>query len=146
MQDAFQLKMFIFQVKNRCLRTGDKSHAVYGKPEEAPGIKTFLDIWKHPFNPTYTSVQTPQIKSLPSKGYALVEEELASRELDEDILSKENAILEIIGKVDENDNQQDANNNETTLNKRRSKNTLNMELPPSSQCGLAITTVAYKND
>lgn len=97
-------------------------------------------------NPTYTSVETPQIKSLPSKGYALVEEELASRELDEEILSKENEILEIIGQVDENLNYQDSNNNESSVNKRRSKNTLNIDLPPSSQCGLAITTVAYKND
>lgn len=109
-----------------------------------------MDFWKHPLNPSYTSVKTPEMKSLPSKGYALVEEELASRELDEEILKKENEILETIGKLDENLNYQDSNNNistESSLIKRRNKNTLNeIQLPPSSQCGLAITTVAYKND
>lgn len=136
-------------MKNRCLRTGDKSHPKYGNPEEAPPTTTLFDMWKHPLNPTYTSTQYPEIKSLPSKGYALVEEELASRELDEEILSKENEFLEIIGQVDENLNYKDDNNNESESVKRRTKNNLNVdsiELPPSSQCGLAVSTVAYKSD
>lgn len=101
-------------------------------------------MWKHPLNPTYTSTEYPQIKTLPAKGYALVEEELATRELDEEILSKENEILETI--IDKN--LDDNNNNETEQNaKRRAKNTLNaIELPPSSQCGLAVSIVAYKSE
>lgn len=104
-------------------------------------------MWKHPLNPSYTSSHCPEVKNLPSKGYALVEEELASRELDEDILSKENKILETFNKNDENFNSYDDNNNESVM--RRTKNTLNaddIELPPSSQCGLAVSTVAYKSE
>lgn len=141
-------RKFHQKVKNRCLRTGDKSHPIYGNPEEAPETKVFMDFVKHPLNPSYTSTQTPGLKTLPAKGYALVEEELASRELDEEILSKENEILESLAKVDECN--QDANNNNETdakLVNRRSKNTLNeIAFPPSSQCGLAIATVAYKTD
>lgn len=108
-----------------------------------------MDFWKHPLNPSYTSVETPQIKSLPAKGYALVAEELAKRELDEEVLKRENEILETLTKVDENLNYRDSNNNDTeemtNVLLRRNKNSLN-ELPPSSQCGLAIATIAYKND
>jgi tRNA splicing endonuclease len=122
---------------------------VYGEPDKAPETKVFMDVWKHPLNPSYTSVQVPQIKMLPSKGYALVEEELAKRELDEEILKKENEIL--IKKL--GDDERDANNNNNISSAesvmRRNKNKLNVddiELPPSSQCGLAITSVAYKSD
>lgn len=134
-------------MKNRCLRTGDKSHPVYGNPDEAPAITTLFNMWRHPSNPTYNSTHWPEVKYLPSKGYALVEEELASRELDEEILSKENKYLETISKVDENLNYQDDNNNESV--RRRTKNTLNVDannLPPSSQCGLAVSTVAYESE
>lgn len=132
-------------MKNRCLRTGDLSHPKYGNPEMAPETKTLLNVWKHPLNPSFTSVEYPEMKMLPSKGYALVEDELAKRELDDTILSKENEILEqtITTEV------ADANNNTSGVVKRNNKNTLNaddIELPPSSQCGLAIATVAYKLD
>lgn len=110
-----------------------------------------MNTWHHPINPSFTSVETPDMKSLPAKGYALVEEELASRELDEEILKKENELLEIIGKADENQNFPDDNNNltDSKLVRRRSKNTLNLneiELPPSSYCGLAVASVSYKNE
>lgn len=70
------------------------SHEKYGAPESAPEITTLFKMWHHPLNPTYTSVQTPKLKTLPQFGYALVEEELCKRELDDDILSKENEILQ----------------------------------------------------
>jgi hypothetical protein len=125
------------------------SHEKYGNPELAPETKTFYNTWKHPLNPSYTSTFVPKVKMLPAKGYALVEEELASRELDEEILSKENKILEQNIGLDENRNFRDANNNSDTLTKRN-KNSLNLmndiELPPSNQCGLAVTSAAYKAD
>lgn len=117
------------------------SHEKYGNSELAPETKTIFNVWKHPLNPTFTSVEYPQMKSLPDKGYALVEEELASRELDEAILEKENEILEkTIDVLDANNN-----NTDSTLTKRN-KNSLNIELPPSTQCGLAVATVTYKFD
>lgn len=70
------------------------SHEIYGAPESAPATKTLFNILHHPINPSYTSVQTPKLKMLPQYGYALVEEELSKRELDDDILSKENEILQ----------------------------------------------------
>jgi hypothetical protein len=125
------------------------SHHTYGNPELAPETKTLWNTYKHPLNPSYTSAFVPEVKMLPAKGYALVEEELASRELDEEILSKENAILEQHLVVDENLNYKDANNNTSTVTKRN-KNSLNIngtiEVPPSNQCGLAVSDVAYKSD
>lgn len=123
-------------------------------------------------NPTYTSVQVPRPKTLPSDGYALCEQELAKRELDDDILSKENEILtkrmqieeekiktnspiaqkklnnEAKNDKDENSNYMDSNNNISSLI-RRKKTDLNVddvELPPSSLCGLATTSVTYTLD
>lgn len=69
------------------------SHQKYGVPEAAPATVTLGNVWHHPLNPTYTSVQVPKLKMLPKYGYALVEEELPKRELDDDILSKENEML-----------------------------------------------------
>ncbi|KAG5669862.1 hypothetical protein PVAND_000153 [Polypedilum vanderplanki] len=137
-------------VKNRCLRTGDMSHQKYGNPEFAPEIKTLWNTYKHPLNPSYTSAYCPEVKTLPAKGYALVEEELASRELDEEILSKENEILEKVMATDENQNSfKDPNNNASSVIKRN-KNSLNIvngiELPPSNNCGLAVSEVIYKSD
>ena len=63
-------------------------------PEAAPATTTLFNMLHHPLNPSYTSVQTPKLKMLPQYGYALVEEELSKRELDDDILSKENEILQ----------------------------------------------------
>lgn len=124
------------------------SHPKYGNPEKAPETTTLFNILKHPLNPTYNSVESPAIKNLPSLGYALVQEELSSRELDEEILSKENEILEKIAvNKDENLNYQDANNNSDMTLTKRTKNKLNVdeiELPPSTHCGLATTTVPYE--
>ncbi|CAG9806417.1 unnamed protein product [Chironomus riparius] len=134
-------------VKNRCLRTGDMSHEKYGNPEKAPKTTTLFSIWHHPINPSYNSVEKPEIKNLPGMGYALVQEELASREVDEEILSKENEILEkIASSTDENLNYQDSNNNTDSLLTKRNKNKLNINdvyEVPSIQCGLAYTTVPY---
>lgn len=70
------------------------SHQKYGVPEAAPATTTLGGILHHPLNPSYTTVQKPKLKTLPSYGYALVEEELSKRELDDEILSKENVILQ----------------------------------------------------
>ncbi|CRL05274.1 CLUMA_CG018174, isoform A [Clunio marinus] len=107
-------------VKNRCLRTGDRSHQQYGVPEAAPKTKTFLNIWRHPSNPTYTSVQKPKIKMLPKYGYALVEEELPKRELDDEILAKQNEILQQRLMAEEKD--LNVNSNSTALKKRTTGN------------------------
>lgn len=125
------------------------SHPKYGNPEKAPKTKTLWNIWRHPSNPTYTSVESPEIKNLPSFGYALVEEELPSRELDEEILSKENEILEkITTSIDENSNFADSNNNTDSTLTKRNKNKLNIDDAqfPSGQCGLAIKTITYSSD
>lgn len=119
------------------------SHEQYGVPEAAPPTTTLGGVWHHPLNPTYTTMQKPKLKMLPSYGYALVEEELSKRELDDEILSKENEILQqrlmnddaghkaeckIIKRkldqnhnsidedsiVDENSNYMDENNNNTS--------------------------------
>ncbi|CAO1433737.1 unnamed protein product [Diamesa tonsa] len=81
-------------VRNRVLRTGDKSHHTYGIKEAAPAVKTLFNICVHPLNPTYSSVDLPKPKSLPKNGYALIEAELPKRELDDKILAVENEILQ----------------------------------------------------
>lgn len=81
-------------VKNRVLRTGDKSHKVYGTDEGRRAFKTLFNIWKHPSNPTYNSLFAPKPKIINSDGYALIPDELAKSEMDEDLLSKENDQLE----------------------------------------------------
>lgn len=70
------------------------SHHTHGLPEAAPATKTIFNTWHHPLNPSYTTVQKVELKMLPKYGYALVEEELPTRELDDEILSKENEILQ----------------------------------------------------
>uniref|UniRef100_A0A182MAQ2 Fatty acid desaturase domain-containing protein n=1 Tax=Anopheles culicifacies TaxID=139723 RepID=A0A182MAQ2_9DIPT len=77
-------------VKNRVMRTGDKSHHTYGTDEGRSAFTTLWNIWKHPSNPTYNSIHTPKPKILQSDGYALIPDELKQSERDEDILSKEN--------------------------------------------------------
>lgn len=81
-------------VKNRVLRTGDDSHGVYGNEEGRSAFKTLFNIWKHPLNPTYTSIYAPKPKIIESNGYALIQEELSKNEQDEEILSKENEVME----------------------------------------------------
>lgn len=81
-------------VKNRVYRTGDKSHKVYGTDEGRRAITTLFNIWKHPSNPTYTSLFAPKPKIINSEGYALIPDELAKNEMDEDLLSKENEQME----------------------------------------------------
>ncbi|XP_055594368.1 delta(9)-fatty-acid desaturase fat-7-like [Uranotaenia lowii] len=76
-------------VKNRVLRTGDKSHHTYGTDEGRSAFTTLWNIWKHPSNPTYNSIYTPKPKIIQSDGYALIEDELKKSEMDEDILQKE---------------------------------------------------------
>lgn len=146
----------IFQVKNRALRTGDFSHHTYGLPEAAPATKTIGDFWHHPLNPTYTSVEKPKIKMLPKYGYALVEEELSKRELDDEILSKENEIMQqrldddsskTKGNMeaDMNSNYLDTNNNSVS---KRNKSSLNVGdgLMVESCPGLATIATNYKLD
>lgn len=102
------------------------------------------------------------MKMLPKHGYALVEEELPRRELDDDILSKENEILQQQLKTDDNvlelnsskakkdfnfNYLDDNNNNNTTNTKYRNKSALNVEMPMLNSCpGLATSTVTYKLD
>lgn len=81
-------------VKNRVLRTGDQSHKVYGTDEGRRAIKTLFNIWKHPSNPTYNSLFSPKPKIINGNGYALIPDELAKSEMDEDLLSRENEKLE----------------------------------------------------
>lgn len=81
-------------VKNRVLRTGDKSHKVYGTDEGRRAFKTLFNIWRHPSNPTYNSLFSPKPKIINGDGYALIPDELAKSEMDEDLLSKENEQLE----------------------------------------------------
>lgn len=94
---------------------------------------------------------------LPQYGYALVEEELSKRELDDEILSKENEILQQRFKEEElnnnsedkdrhengdvNSNHLDTNNNTV---KKRNKSALNLEV--ESCPGLAMSAVTYKMD
>jgi hypothetical protein len=149
---------------------------MYGVPEAAPPTTTPGNFWHHPLNPFYTSTQVPEVKMLPKYGYALVEEELPKRELDDEILSKENEILQqrlmtddaVLkattpkakrklnavdddGEHDLNSNYMDTNNNEmssATLKQRKSALNVNdTELSPSSVCpGLATSAVTYKLD
>lgn len=107
---------------------------------------------------------------LPKYGYALVEEELNKRELDDEILSKENIILHQrmmtddavlkasspkakrkLSDTDLNSNYMDANNNANSSSiKQRNKSALNVDdskLPSTSNCpGLAMSAVTYKLD
>lgn len=108
---------------------------------------------------------------LPKYGYALVEDELPRRELDDEILAKENVILQQrlmlddavlkagsprvkrkqnVGEPDLNSNYMDMNNNSNTINsssKKRNKSSLNVEVQASSTCpGLATSAVSYKLD
>lgn len=94
---------------------------------------------------------------LPKYGYALVEEELSKRELDDEILSKENEIMQqrldndsskTKGNVeaDMNSNYLDANNNNSVS--KRSKSSLNVGdgLMVESCPGLATIATNYKLD
>lgn len=81
-------------IKNRSMRTGDGSHKVYGTDEGRRAFTTLFNIWKHPSNPTYNSIFSPKPKIINSEGYALIEDELSKNELDEDLLSRENEVLE----------------------------------------------------
>lgn len=106
-------------------------------------------------NPFYTTTQVPKLKMLPKYGYALVEEELSKRELDDEILSKENEILQQLMnddaihkvnsptakrklhmhdgdgiEIDLNANYMDANNNNSPSAasvKQRNKSALNVD-------------------
>ncbi|GAB0093133.1 Acyl-CoA desaturase [Sergentomyia squamirostris] len=81
-------------VKNRVLRTGDGSHHKHGNEIDRRAVKTFHNWWRHPLNPSYTSLYFPQPKSLKSNGYALISDELDKSELDEARLERENDDLE----------------------------------------------------
>lgn len=141
------------------MKTGDKSHHIYGTQEGKSQFKTLWNIWRHPLNPTYTSWHNPKPKLLKSDGYALAESELTTEELDDKFLSQENAELEktylkksddnLMNKLEqlagdensnylknqseENNNNDDNNNN---LVKRNNKSQLNVnEL--ANECMLA---------
>ena len=81
-------------VKNRVLRTGDGSHKAYGSEEGRRAFTKLFNIWKHPSNPTYNSLFSPKPKIINSNGYALEQKELDKKEIDEDLLSRENAEME----------------------------------------------------
>lgn len=81
-------------IKNRCMRTGDESHKVHGTNEGRRAFTTLFNIWEHPSNPTYNSIFSPKPKIINASGYALIPDELSKNELDEELLSKENEILE----------------------------------------------------
>jgi len=130
------------------LRTGDKSHEKYGAPEAAPAVTTLFDMWHHPMNPTYNSVQVPKPKMLPGNGYALIESELAKRELDDKLLSRENDILQkrmlaedVLRRnsCDENANYVDTNNNSSSSRREILKRQIDddIDLMASSCCGFA---------
>ncbi|XP_001658411.2 delta(9)-fatty-acid desaturase fat-7 [Aedes aegypti] len=76
-------------VKNRVLRTGDKSHHTYGTDEGRNAFTTLFGIWRHPTNPTFNSIYTPKPKIIQSDGYALIEDELKKSEMDDEILQRE---------------------------------------------------------
>lgn len=80
-------------IKNRCMRTGDDSHKVYGTDEGRRAFTTLFNIWKHPSNPTYNSIFSPKPKIINADGYALIEDELSKHEKDEELLSRENQEL-----------------------------------------------------
>lgn len=77
-------------VKNRVMRTGDKSHNVYGTNEGRNAVTTLFNSWKHPLNPTYNSMYSPKPKWIGKDGYALIPDELNKSELDDELLAKEN--------------------------------------------------------
>lgn len=81
-------------IKNRCMRTGDDSHKTYGTDEGRRAFTTLFNIWKHPSNPTYNSIYSPKPKIINADGYALIEDELSRNEKDEELLSRENEVLE----------------------------------------------------
>lgn len=81
-------------VKNRVMRTGDKSHHKYGTSEGRSAVKTLFNTWKHPLNPSYNSIYLPKPKTLKQNGYALIEDELKKAEKDDTILTRENEWLE----------------------------------------------------
>lgn len=81
-------------IKNRALRTGDNSHHNYGNDEGRSAFKTLFNIWRHPSNPTYTSLFSPKPKIINGNGYALEQKELAQNEVDDDILKTEIAEME----------------------------------------------------
>lgn len=142
------------------MKTGDKSHHIYGTPEGKSQFKTLFGIWRHPLNPTYTSLHNPKPKLLKSDGYALAESELTKAELDDRILSQENAELEktynkksdsnLMVKLeqlagDENSNYlktHDSNNNEDSNNNlvKRNKSQLNVN-EIANECMLAKQTI-----
>ena len=97
-------------VKNRVLRTGDDSHQVYGSEEGHRAFTTLFNIWKHPSNPTYNSLFSPKPKIINSNGYALEQKELNRKEIDEDLLSQENAEMEKLKlEVDSENNENKQN-------------------------------------
>lgn len=77
-------------VKNRVMRTGDKSHKVYGTNEGRKAFTTLFNLWNHPLNPTYNSIYSPKPKFIGKDGYALIPDELKKSELDDELLAKEN--------------------------------------------------------
>lgn len=93
---------------------------------------------------------------LPKYGYALVEEELSKRELDEEILSKENEIMQQrlldddsqtkSKESDMNSNYIDTNNNSTAMKRNKSSLNVGDDLMSESCPGLATTAVNYKLD
>ncbi|XP_058812764.1 acyl-CoA Delta-9 desaturase-like [Topomyia yanbarensis] len=90
-------------VKNRVLRTGDKSHHTYGTDEGRSAFTTMFGIWRHPLNPSYNSIYTPKPKIIQSDGYALGEEELKKSEMDDEVLQRE--AEELLRRQQEEENQ-----------------------------------------
>lgn len=118
-------------VKNRVLKSGDGSHHIYGNEEARKQVKVWMNIFKHPLNPSYTNINQPMPKELKRNGYALGDEELEIHEKSDEILKQENEILlqqKITSQLDENANDCDANNNSSNQNGkfRGKKNFLNV--------------------
>ena len=152
------------------MKTGDKSHHLYGTDEGKTQFKTLFNIWRHPSNPTYTSLHNPKPKLLKSDGYALIESELTKAELDDKMLSKENEELEkkyfktdsndsnlmvkleklvedensnyLTNHSDDNNNNNDDNNN--NLVKRNNKSQLNVNEVASVKLAQKIICVIDK--
>lgn len=83
-------------IKNRVMRTGDDSHKVYGTEEGRNAFTTLWNVWRHPSNPTYNSIHSPKPNIINSEGYALIESELDKKELDEELLSRDNQKMEAL--------------------------------------------------
>lgn len=57
-------------IKHRVNKTGDQSHWNYGTIPGRKAVETLFNIWKHPANPTYTSLFRPKENIYYSSGHS----------------------------------------------------------------------------